>query len=143
MPFYRRGTGGRRGPATCPKTQSYRGPQQPDSSSGGRPEVFLHDQGPCGLPGKARILLCPWTWAGSLPWACSPGKRAVWTLQRSFDEGTSQVGPWLRLHILNAEGLGSIPGQRTRSHASQLRVCMPQTKIPSATTKTWSSQRDK
>ena len=75
-----------------------------------------------GLPGKARISLCPWTWAGSLPWACSPGKRAVWTLQKSFD-GTSLVVPWLRLHTPNAGS--SIPGQGTRSHASQLRVCMP------------------
>ena len=49
---------------------------------------------------------------------------------------------WLRLHAPNAGGLGSIPGQGTRSHMPQvrvrmpqLRVCMPQLKIPHATTK--------
>ena len=33
---------------------------------------------------------------------------------------------WLRLRIPNAGGLGSIPGQETRSHMLQLRVCVPQ-----------------
>ena len=98
---------------------------------------------PWSLPGKARILLCPWTWAGSLPWACSPGKRAVWTLQRSFHEGTFLVVQWLRLHTPNAGGPSSIPGEGTRSQVSQLRACMPQIKIPSAATKTWSNQINK
>ncbi|TEA28249.1 hypothetical protein DBR06_SOUSAS3310030 [Sousa chinensis] len=31
-------------------------------------------------------------------------------------EGTSLVVQWLRLHAPNAGGLGSIPGQGTRSH---------------------------
>ena len=39
----------------------------------------------------------------------------------------------LRLHVPNAEGLGSIPAQGTRSH-------MPQLKILHAITKTWQSQ---
>ena len=30
------------------------------------------------------------------------------------------------MHGPNARGLGSIPGQGTRSHMPQLRVCMPQ-----------------
>ena len=30
--------------------------------------------------------------------------------------GTSLVAQWIRLHALNAGGLGSIPGQGTRSH---------------------------
>ncbi|TEA36880.1 hypothetical protein DBR06_SOUSAS32310013, partial [Sousa chinensis] len=47
----------------------------------------------------------------------------------------SLVVQWLRLHAPNAGGLGSIPGQGTRSHMSQLRVRMPQLKIPHATTK--------
>ena len=55
----------------------------------------------------------------------------------------------LRLHALNSEGLGSVPGQRTRSHMPQLRFCIVQLnmlcaqwrlKIPRATTKTWSNQ---
>ena len=46
-------------------------------------------------------------------------------------EGTSLVVPWLRLHAPNAGGLGSGPGQGTRSHMLQLRVCMLQLR-PSA-----------
>ena len=41
--------------------------------------------------------------------------------------GTSLVVQWLRLHAPNAGGLGSIPGQGTRSHAA--------TKSSHATTK--------
>ena len=33
-----------------------------------------------------------------------------------------------------------IPGRGSRSHVPQLRVCMPQLKIPCAITKTWRSQ---
>ena len=40
-------------------------------------------------------------------------------------KGTSLVVQWLRLHAPNAGGLGSIPGQGTRSRMPQLRVCMP------------------
>ena len=47
---------------------------------------------------------------------------------------------WLRLCVPNAEGLGSIPGQGTRSHMTQLRVCMSQPKILSTMTKTHYSQ---
>ena len=49
--------------------------------------------------------------------------------------GHSLVGQWLRLCAPNAGGLGSIPGQGTRSHMPQLRVYTPQLKIPQATTK--------
>ena len=49
---------------------------------------------------------------------------------------TSLVGQWLRLYIPNAGGPGSIPGQGTRSHMPQLKVCTLQLKIPYATTKT-------
>ena len=54
--------------------------------------------------------------------------------------GTSLVIQWLRLQAANAGGLGSIPGQGARSHIPQLRVQMPQLKIPCATTKTLCSQ---
>ena len=37
---------------------------------------------------------------------------------------------WLRLHAPNAGGLGSVPGQGTRSHVPELRVQMLQLKIP-------------
>ena len=50
--------------------------------------------------------------------------------------GMSLVVQWLRLHAPHAEGLGSIPGQRTRSHMPQLRAHMPQLKILHATVKT-------
>ena len=41
------------------------------------------------------------------------------------------------------KGLGSIPGQGTRSHMPQTGVCMPQLKIPRIAAKTWHSQRNK
>ena len=47
---------------------------------------------------------------------------------------------WLRLRIPNAGVLGSIPGQETRSHMSQLRVCVLQQKIPCDTMETQRSQ---
>ena len=46
----------------------------------------------------------------------------------------------LRLHAVNVGGLGSIPGQETRSHMLRLRVLMPRLKILRATTKTRCSQ---
>ena len=36
--------------------------------------------------------------------------------------GTSSVVQWLRIHIPNAEVLGLIPGQETRSHKLQVRL---------------------
>ena len=54
--------------------------------------------------------------------------------------GTSLVVQGLRLHAPDARGLGSIPGQGTRSHILQLRVFMQQLKIPFAATKTQNSQ---
>ena len=40
--------------------------------------------------------------------------------------GISLVVQWLELHIPNAGGLGSIPGQGTRSHVLQLTLCVSQ-----------------
>ena len=57
--------------------------------------------------------------------------------------GTSLVVQWLRLHAPNAGGLGSMPDQETRSFMLQLRVRMPQLKIPNAATKAWCSQKSK
>ena len=57
--------------------------------------------------------------------------------------GTFLLVQWLRYHTPNAEGLGSIPGQGTRSHMPQLRICMPQPKTLHVTTKTWYSQINK
>ena len=50
---------------------------------------------------------------------------------------------WLRLCTLNAGGLGSIPGQGTRSHMPQLKMPQTATKILHAATKTRHSQINK
>ena len=75
-----------------------------------------------------------WSMALSLDISCQKGSWHLWTCL---------VVQWLRLHAPNAGGPGSIPGQGTRSHMPQLRVCMPQLKIlyaamkiPCAATKT-------
>ena len=51
-------------------------------------------------------------------------KRAVWR--------TSLLVQWLRLCALNAEGLGSIPGEGTRSHILQPRFWVPQLRLGAA-----------
>ena len=43
---------------------------------------------------------------------------------------------WLRLHAPSTGGPGLVPGQGSRSHMLQLRVHMPQLKVPRAATKT-------
>ena len=48
---------------------------------------------------------------------------------RSAQDGTSLVVQWLKLHTPNAGDLGSIPGQGTRSHMPQVRVCMLQLNV--------------
>ena len=50
---------------------------------------------------------------------------------------------WLRLCTSNAGGLGSIPGQRTRSYTPQLKIPHTTTKTWSAAAKTWCSQINK
>ena len=52
-------------------------------------------------------------------------KKRIKNLNRDFS-GVQ----WLRLHTPNAEGPGSLPGQETRSHWTQLRVHRQQLKIP-------------
>ena len=47
-------------------------------------------------------------------------------IKKKKNGATSLVVQWLRLHTPNAESLGSIPGQGTRSHMLQLRVYTPQ-----------------
>ena len=78
---------------------------------------------------------------GSLDWVLLDGNvgrdRPTFknTLQR-----TSLVDRGLRFCTSSVGGLGSISGQETRSYMPQLRVCMPQQKIPYATTKAQCSQ---
>ena len=55
-------------------------------------------------------------------------------LLKAVQEGTSPVVQWLRLQAPKAGGLSSIPDQGTRFRMPQLRVCMPQLKIPYAVT---------
>ena len=59
------------------------------------------------------------------------------------EKGPSRVVRWLRLCTPNSGGLGSIPGQGTRSHMLQLRIRALQLKILRAATKTWYSQISK
>ena len=51
-------------------------------------------------------------------------------------QGTSLVVQWLRFHTPSAGGLGSIPGQGTRSCMSQLKILHATMKIPRAAAKT-------
>ena len=56
-----------------------------------------------------------------------------WTCSSRFPlTETSLMVQWLRLHVPNAGGLGSIPEQGTRSHMPQLRVQMLQPEKNSA-----------
>ena len=41
----------------------------------------------------------------------------------------SLVAQWLGRRTPNTGGPGSVPGQGTRSHMSQLRVCTPQLRV--------------
>ena len=67
---------------------------------------------------------------GLLPWeAHTTGTGPPWTA------GASLVVQGLRLHTPNAGGLGSTPGQGTRSRVPQLKTLL-QLKIPRAITKT-------
>ena len=47
--------------------------------------------------------------------------------------GTSLDVQWLRLRALNAEGLGSIPGQGTRPHMPPLKILHARTKMEDLT----------
>ena len=54
---------------------------------------------------------------------------------KSSWNGTSLVVRWLKLLAPNAGGPGLIPSQGTIYHIPQLRVCMPQLRIPHGATK--------
>ncbi|TEA37329.1 hypothetical protein DBR06_SOUSAS1910012, partial [Sousa chinensis] len=48
----------------------------------------------------------------------------------------SLVAQWIRLRTPNARGLGSIPGQGTRSHVpAATKIHMPQLRSPRSATK--------
>ena len=70
---------------------------------------------------------------------CTPQMPQLQHIQNQTQD--SLLVQWLRLRAPNAAGPGSIPGQGTRSHMSQLRVCM--LKILHAATKTQCSQINK
>ena len=103
----------------------------------------------CPTQGLNPHLLCLLRWqAGSLPLA-PPGKPTEYVRYAKYIFKQKQHGgdfpgaPVVRLCAPSAGGLGSLPGQGTRSHLRQLRVCRPQLKIPRATTKTQHSQINK
>ena len=52
------------------------------------------------------------------------GSECVCVFSRHWERGTSLVVQWQRFWAPNAGDQGSIPGQETRSHMLQLRVCM-------------------
>ena len=60
-------------------------------------------------------------------WQSTKGRRLL-TLERA-GQRTSLVVQWLRLWAPNAGGLGSIPGQGTRSHMLQLKILNVATKL--------------
>ena len=62
---------------------------------------------------------------------CDPQRRGA-----AHSGHPSIVVQWLRLYTPNGGGLGSIPGQGTRSH-------MPQLESLHSATKTWCSQMNK
>ena len=53
--------------------------------------------------------------------------------------GTSLVVQWLRFHVPNAGGWGSILSQETRSHMPQLRIRTLQLKILLRSNEDWRS----
>ena len=122
----------------------------PWDSSGKNAGVGCHDllQGMIPTQGLKPCLFRLLHWqVGSLP-LVPPGKQVRWGRVDSNTlvlkpEWTSESPPktslvvqWLRLRAPNAGDPGSIPGQGTRFHMPQLRVCMLQLKITQATTKT-------
>ena len=56
-------------------------------------------------------------------------------VESKFLSGTSLMVQWLRLGAVDAEGLGLIPGQGTRSHMLHRRVHMLELSILLALTK--------
>ena len=56
---------------------------------------------------------------------------------KKMDWGASLEVQWLELYTSSAGGLGSIPGQGTRSHRLQLTVHMPRPKASCASTNIW------
>ena len=76
-----------------------------------------------GLGGTDAKLL--WTKA---KWEGTSGKGKDNLLFQEAWLGASLVVQWLRLNTPSARGLGSVPGQGTRSHMPQLRIHMPQLK---------------
>ena len=57
--------------------------------------------------------------------------------------GTYLVAQWVRARVPSAGGLGSTPGQGTRSYMQQPRIHMPQLKVLHSTPKSWHSQVNK
>ena len=98
-----------------------------------------------------KVSLARWWWTHPLSWALcvvlyTVLQNLVNLVVHSFIIGLSSlqcgllgtflVVQWLRLRAPEGGGLGSIPGQRTRSYRPQLRVCLSQLKIPHASMKT-------
>ena len=70
------------------------------------------------LPSLYMILLCCFYWI-----------HKVLLCNKFANPMDSLVAQWLGRLTPNTEGPGSVPGQGTRSHMSQLRVCAPQLRV--------------
>ena len=83
---------------------------------------------------------CQWNYTVSPFWilllSCNP--KYILKLRKRFLDFL--MVQWLRLHAPNAGDPSPIPGQKTRSHRLQLRVCMPQLKILHVPAKTQCNQ---
>ena len=95
------------------------------------------EQAPGDGDGQGSLVCCsPWGHKESdtterLNWTdFTLARLAIFKKSTNRNHQTSLVVQWLRLCTPNAGGLGLIPGQRTRSHISQLRVWMPKLKDP-------------
>ena len=67
---------------------------------------------------------------GSFPDPGTKIPQALRCSKKKKKKRTSLVVQWLRLHVPNAEGLGSISGQRTRSLVAQLKIVYATAKSP-------------
>ena len=118
--------------------------EEADEKCGGTAEGGSRSEEPSleEVENGLRLGICPRVllWSYPLSIHCTPGSLHGAGDLRWAEARTSLVVQWLRLCVPNGGDLSSIPGQRTRSHVSQLRVRMPQLEILCAATKTWCHQ---
>ena len=81
---------------------------------------------------RASVILLCWRWGWGGRWRGTRregemlGHQTKDIQTQRHHHGISLVVQWLRLHVYNAGGPGSITGRGARSHMLQLRVHIPQ-----------------